>query len=114
RGAVELGMTFSGDYLFYKQENPQAYADIKYFVPDEGSELWVDVMAIPAHAPNPELAHKFINFILDAQIGAQLANWNAYASPNEAAQPYLDEALTRPPIMPAEDKMKVLHFTPAI
>src|SRR5699024_11201537 len=114
RGNVSVGMTFSGDYLFFKNRNPDAFKDIKYFVPKEGSELWVDVMAIPAHAPHPDLANKFINFILEPKIGAQLSNWNAYASPNEASQPNLDEQLTKPPIPPSKETMKRLHFTPAI
>lgn len=114
RGSVSVGMTFSGDYLFFKKRNPEAYANIEFFVPKEGSELWVDVMAIPAHAPHPKLANKFINFILNPKIGAKLSNWNAYASPNKAARPYLNEALTKPPILPTDAKMKKLHFTPAI
>src|SRR5699024_9623641 len=105
---------FNGDYLFFKKRNPKAYADIDYFVPEEGSELWVDAMAIPAHAPHPKLANKFINFILKPKISAQLSNWNSYASPNKAARPYLKKALTKPPIMPTDADMKRLHFTPSI
>lgn len=114
RGNVSVAMTYSGDFLSRKKRDPKAYADIKYFVPKEGGELWVDVMAIPAHAPHPKLAHKFINFILSAQVGAQNANWNSYASPNKAARPYLDQALREPPITPADEKMKKLEFTPVI
>jgi spermidine/putrescine transport system substrate-binding protein len=113
RGAIAVGVTFNGDYVFDVKHDPNAYADTKFIVPKEGSELWVDTMAIPKHAPHPKLAHKFINFILKAKIGAKLANWNFYTSPNKAAKPYLNEALTKPPIMPTQDEMKKLHFTPA-
>ncbi|RJS93299.1 PotD/PotF family extracellular solute-binding protein [Salinisphaera sp. Q1T1-3] len=114
RGNIVAGVAYNGDYAFDKQENPQGYKHIKFIVPKEGAELWVDSMAIPAHAPHPRLANQFINFILDAKIGAQLSNYNAYASPNKAARPYLDKALTEPPIMPSDAEMKRLHFTPSI
>lgn len=71
-------------------------------------------MAIPAHAPHPRLANPFINCILKPSIGAELSNYNVYASPNKAAQPYLDKALTEPPVTPADAQMKRLHLTPAI
>ena len=68
----------------------------------------------PSGAPHPDLAHKFIDFILDAKIGAQLSNYNYYASPNAAAEPYLDEALKQPPAQPTEEEMKRLRFTPSL
>lgn len=114
RGNISVGVAYSGDYLFYKNKNPKAFKTLKYFVPKEGSQLWVDVMAIPSHAPHPKLANKFINFILDAKIGAQLSNWNMYASPNKAARPYLNEALAKPPILPSEETMQQLEFTPVL
>lgn len=114
RGVTHAAMSYNGDYLFYRQENPDAFENIEFMIPDEGTEMWVDTMLIPSKAPNPDLAHKFINFILDAEIGAQLSNYNYYASPNAAAQPYLDEILTQPPIQPSEEDMQRLHFTPSL
>ncbi|MFD2191246.1 ABC transporter substrate-binding protein [Pistricoccus aurantiacus] len=114
RGVTHAAITYNGDFLFYKEENPDSFKDIEFVIPDEGAEKWVDVMMIPAQAPNPEMAHNFINFILDAEVGAQLSNYNYYASPNEAAKPYLDEVLTQPPVQPSEDDMPRLEFTPSL
>lgn len=114
RGNVAAGMTFNGDYAFYKKNNPEDFSNIRYVIPEEGAELWVDAMAIPAHAPHPKLAHTFINFILKARIGAQLSNWNAYATPNKASQPLLDESLQKPPVTPSERQMQRVHFTPSL
>ncbi len=114
RGDVTVGVTFNGDYVHFKKRNPKVYADIKFIVPKEGTELWMDTMAIPAHAPHPKLANKFINFILEAKVGAMLSNYNAYTSPNKAAQPYLHKALTKPPIMPTAAQLKTLHYTPPL
>ncbi|MBZ9557226.1 MULTISPECIES: spermidine/putrescine ABC transporter substrate-binding protein [unclassified Modicisalibacter] len=114
RGVTHVSLTYNGDYLFYKEENPDTFKNIKFMIPDEGTEIWVDSMMIPAQAPHPDLAHKFINFILDPEIGAQLSNYNYYSSPNAAAKPYLDEVLTEPPVTPADSDIDKLHFTPSL
>ncbi len=114
RGNVAAGMTFNGDFTYYKSENPEAFKNIEFVVPKEGTELWVDVMAIPAKAPHPDLAHKFIDFLLEAKNGAQLSNHTYYASPNAAARPYLDDALTHPPAQPTPEQMKALHYIPSL
>ncbi|MCK0744154.1 ABC transporter substrate-binding protein [Chromohalobacter nigrandesensis] len=114
RGVTHVALSYNGDYLFYRQDNPESFENIEFMIPDEGTEMWVDTMLIPSKAPHPDLAHKFINFILDAKIGAQLSNYNYYASPNAAAQPYLDDILTQPPIQPSEEDMQRLHFTPSL
>ena len=59
----------------------------------------IDNMAIPFDAPNPCTAHTFINFLLDAERGAQLTNWNLYASPNEASTPFIDQEVLDDPIV---------------
>ena len=114
RGSVDAGMTFNGDYIFFKTEDPEGFEDIEYVIPEEGAELWVDNMMIPANAPNPELAHAFINYILDAEIGAQLSNWNYYSSPNAASLPMLDAVLQEPPVTPTDEEMERLTFTPSL
>ena len=114
RKVTHAGLSFNGDYVFYREENPDSFSDIKFVIPEEGTEKWVDSMMIPARAPHPELANAFINFILDARVGAQLSNYNYYASPNAAAAPYLDEVLTQPPIQPSEDDMARLRFSPSL
>jgi len=59
------------------------------FVPREGSEIWLDNLAVPARAPHRGMAEKFINYILDPKIGAQVANFNQYATPNKAALEFI-------------------------
>jgi putrescine transport system substrate-binding protein len=63
--------------------------------------MWFDQMAIPADAPNPEAAHTFINFILDANNAAAATNYVWYASGNKAAQEFIDpEILEYPAVYP--------------
>jgi spermidine/putrescine-binding protein len=42
-------------------------------------------MAIPRTVAAPCSAHTFLNYLLDADNGATLTNWNYYGSPNGAA-----------------------------
>ncbi|RZW02023.1 MAG: spermidine/putrescine ABC transporter substrate-binding protein PotF, partial [Rhodobacteraceae bacterium] len=58
---------------------------------NEGSLMWFDMMAIPTDAPNPEAAHVFLNFIMDAENMAAASNYVYYANGNEASQAFLVE-----------------------
>ena len=53
--------------------------------------MWVDAMTLSSKADNPEGAYAFMNYILDAQVGAYLARSVNFASPNKASYKLLDE-----------------------
>ena len=114
RGVIDVGISFNGDFLTASKKNPGAFKHLKYVLPKEGTQMWVDTMAIPAKAPHPKLANEFINFVLSAKAGAELSNHNMYASPNKAARPYLKPALQSDVVNPTPAEMKRLHFTPAL
>jgi spermidine/putrescine transport system substrate-binding protein len=67
--------------------------DIKYVVPKEGSDLWVDTIVVMKNSERQEAAMKFINFILDAKNHAWAAENILYKVPNKAAMEGLDPAL---------------------
>jgi spermidine/putrescine transport system substrate-binding protein len=107
QGEVDIAYEYSGDIFQLMAENP----DIRYVIPKEGSTIWTDNLCIPVGAPHPDLAHKFIDFILDAQIGADLSNYTAYGTPNAASLPLIDEELrNNPAIYPPDDVKARLHF----
>lgn len=60
-------------------------ADIKYVIPSEGSDLWVDTMVILKSSQNKDAAYAFVNFILDADNHRWAAENILYKVPNEAA-----------------------------
>lgn len=62
-------------------ENPE----IKYVIPSEGSDLWVDTMVILKNAENKDSAYAFVNFILDEANHRWAAENILYKVPNEAA-----------------------------
>lgn len=95
---------YSGNFIVQFDAAEGNYA---YFVPEEGGTRWVDNMAIPKDAPHPCTAHTFINFLLDAERGAQLTNWNFYASPNAAAEEFIDPEVLEDPIVYPTDTSKL-------
>ncbi|TIM62182.1 MAG: extracellular solute-binding protein, partial [Mesorhizobium sp.] len=62
-------------------ENPQ----IKYTIPKEGSDLWVDTMVVMKASTNKDAAFQFINFMLDAKNHAWAAQNIDYKVPNKPA-----------------------------
>jgi len=72
-------------------------ADLRYFVPREGSVAWFDSLAIPTDALHPENAHAFIDFMLRPEIAARNADFIGSASMNAAATPLVDAALRDDP-----------------
>lgn len=68
-------------------------ADIKYVIPKEGTDLWVDTMVITDASENKEAAHKFINYVLGADTGKWVAENILYKVPNKAAMEALDKSL---------------------
>ena len=102
-----VAVVWSGDAADMMWENDK----LDYVVPKEGSNLWFDNMVIPKTAKNIDGAHKFINFMLDAEVAAQNTEYVGYATPNKAAMELLpdevvnDERFYPPPEL--TDKLEV-------
>jgi len=92
-GDICVAFGWSGDILQARDRAAEADNDVNiaYNAPTEGALMWFDQMAIPVDAPNPDAAHTFLNFIMDAQNMAQASNYVYYANGNKAAQEYLIE-----------------------
>ncbi len=104
---VDFAVVYNGDAVRGIADDPET----EYFVPDEGGVIWVDNLAVPAKAPHRDTAEKFINFILDAKVGAQLSNFNQYATPNKASRQFINAAdLDNPAIYPPQSIMNKLEF----
>lgn len=70
---------------------------IGYVLPAEGSQIWEDDWAISANAPNPDLAHLFLNFLLRPDVAAGEARYTRYATGNHSARALLDEEIRNDP-----------------
>lgn len=109
-GETAVAHGYSGGFFsaFADTDDPDNWA---YVIPEEGATVWIDNMAIPTVAESPCTAHTFINFLLDAENGATLTNWNYYASPNAAAEEFIDEeVLTDDTIYPSAELQELLEI----
>mgnify|MGYP000405983578 CR=1 FL=1 len=80
-GETALCSYYAGDYLSMYMNNP----DLKYVIPKEGSNWFVDAMCILKSSQHMSEAEEWINFI--ASTDSNLANMDYiwYASPNREA-----------------------------
>ena len=82
-----------------------------YVIPEEGAMMWIDVMAIPKDAPNKKLAHRFINFLMQPHVMAEVTNQIYAASAIQSAQKYVKSWIRADKtIYPSADVMKKLHL----
>lgn len=115
-GDICVAFGWSGDILQARDRAAEADngVEIAYNAPKEGALMWFDQMAIPADAPNPDGALKFLNFIMDAQNMAAASNYVYYANGNKASQEFLNEdVIGDPAIYPDEETMEKLYSVTA-
>lgn len=77
----DLAVDFSGDAAYVISQNP----NMSFFVPQEGTNIWMDSMIIPANAKEVDLAHKWINFMLDNEVALKNTIYVGYTSPVKSA-----------------------------
>ncbi len=106
RGAV-AAVAYNGDAVRGMRDD----AETEFFVPDEGGEIWMDSLAIPAKAPHRDMAEKFVNYILEPETGARVSNFNQYATPNRTSRPFIHpKDLANTAIYPPPAIMEKLEF----
>jgi spermidine/putrescine transport system substrate-binding protein len=84
---ASIAQVYNGEAVKASLEDPE----IEYLTPKEGCEIWLDVFVIPDGADNADVAHEFLNFILEPQIAARLAVFSKYATPNAKAMEFIPE-----------------------
>jgi len=80
-GEFHLVHGYSSDLFQVQTENPK----VQIVIPKEGVTISCDEMVIPTSAKQADLAHAFINFVLDPDIAAKNMEWMGYCCPNKAA-----------------------------
>ncbi|HEX2905404.1 MAG TPA: spermidine/putrescine ABC transporter substrate-binding protein, partial [Phototrophicaceae bacterium] len=114
RDEADIVIEYNGDVYQVVTEckaDPNCTADYTYVIPEEGSNLWVDNLAIPVGAQNQRLAEAFIDYVLHPQVGADISNYIGYATPNQAALDLglIDAELAADPIIyPSQEQQAAL------
>jgi len=105
-GEICLALGYSGD-VFIASDNAAEGVEIEYLIPKEGAATLFDFLAIPADAPHPDNAHKFINYILEPEVVAAITNYVYYANPNLPALEFVDEEVkSNPGIYPPAETIE--------
>src|SRR5260370_7191638 len=79
-------------------------------MPKEGSLRWLDTMAIPKDAPHPELALKFMDYIMRPEVIAETSNTIPVANGNAAATKFVKPEIANDPgIYPPEAVLATLY-----
>jgi putrescine transport system substrate-binding protein len=113
-GDICVAFGWSGDILQARDRAAEADngVEIAYNAPTEGALMWFDQMAIPVDAPNPEGAHAFLNFIMEAENIAAASNYVYYANGNEASKELLiEDVIGDPAVYPDEATLENLYTT---
>ncbi len=116
-GDVCLALGWSGDVNSARIAAADAHKSyhIKYVIPEEGSALWFDMMAIPKDAPHADAALKFINFVLSEKESANLTNDTSYPSAVSSSKPLVRAAVTSDPaVFPPPEVLHKLSLSKPI
>lgn len=109
-----VAVGYSGDVFqaAARAEEAGNGVEVKYVIPKEGTEIWFDMLLIPADADNAGNAHKFIDFLLRPENIAEITNYVWYANPNKDATGLIDaEVAANPAIYPDEATRAKLFVT---
>ncbi len=88
-GEALLVHAWDGWCNFGIAENPA----IKFVVPTEGSDLWVDAMVVTSASEHKEAAHAFLDYIMRPDVAASIVGFTFYKVPNAKAVGMLDQTL---------------------
>ncbi len=102
-GEAWLVQGYNGQIAKAARQNP----NIVFVVPREGGTRAVDCLAIPANATQPELAERFMDYILEPQASAEIVQATGYGTPNRAARASLPPLWAdNPYVFPPDDLLR--------
>ena len=114
-GDICITLGYNGDVVQARKRAKDANNGIKldYLIPQEGSLIWFDLLAIPRDAPNVSNAYVFINYLLNPRVMADISDAIGFANANTAATPLLDASIAADAaIYPTSEQRQRLFLPP--
>lgn len=106
-GEAAMAVMWSGDALYAMSENE----NLRYVVPEEGSNVWIDGMCIPKTSKNKEAAQQFIDFMCRPDIAEMNQDCIHYSSPiKQVVENYTDEEKANGALNPTDDILERCEF----
>jgi putrescine transport system substrate-binding protein len=94
-GKICLAFTDSGDLAQARSHGAENGEEIILVNPDEGAQMWTDLMAIPIDSKLTESVNKLIDFLLRPQNMAKISNAVEYANPVPSSWAMVDESIRK-------------------
>jgi spermidine/putrescine transport system substrate-binding protein len=112
-GNIWLAHGYSNDMFQAQQDARRAGRafNIAYATPKEGAVLALDSMVLHKSGPRPDLAHRFMDFMLDGRNSAELTNLIGSGNPNRAAMRHIEPAIAaNKAVFPTPDVLQRLEM----
>ena len=110
-GNICVAVGYSGDLEQSKARAEEAGGKVKldYIIPKEGAGTFYDMIAMPKDAEHKDAAYKFMDFLMQPEIMAEITNAVRFPNGNKAATPFVDKDITSDPSIypPAEVKQQL-------
>ncbi|HEX3863162.1 MAG TPA: polyamine ABC transporter substrate-binding protein [Stellaceae bacterium] len=111
-GDICIALGYSGDVIQARNRAREAESpvDIAFRVPRQGAQMSIDMLGIPADAPHPDNAHRFLDYMLRPEVIAAVSNAVSYPNPNLAATALVSPDIRDDPgIYPPASVRRVLY-----
>lgn len=110
-----IAIAWSSDYEVAQERAKEdgTGAHLAFILPKEGSNITYNAFLIPAAAPHPESAMKFLNFILEPKVIAQISNDTHYGNDNLAARSLVRPELLNDPAVYPTPELRARLYIPA-
>jgi putrescine transport system substrate-binding protein len=94
-GDLCLVVGYNSDFVQARRRANEAKngVHIGYALPEEGSVVYFNMLAIPRDAPHATNAHLFINYLMKPEVIADITNFVGSANANLGATPLLDPVI---------------------
>lgn len=115
-GDICIAFGYSGDVIQAAKRAEEAHngVHLQYVIPKEGSNIWFDMLAIPKDAEHPELALKFINYVLDPKVMAEISETVGYANAIPESKGDMPASIVNnPSIYPPTETVQRLYISKA-
>jgi spermidine/putrescine-binding protein len=112
-GDICITLGYNGDVIQSRKRAREAKngQTISFFIPKEGTALWVDLLAIPKDAPHVSNAYLLINYLMDPTVIAKISNAIGFANANPPSTRILDPGVsTDTAIYPTAEERKRLYL----
>lgn len=106
-GEAAMAVMWSGDALYAMSANE----NLRYVVPQEGSNVWIDGMCITKDSKNKDAAMQFIDFMCRPDIAEMNQDCIYYSSPiKQVVEGYTDEEKASEALNPSDEVLSRCEF----